>query len=146
MENEKVCAILNELLAGEQQATASRILESTVYVSQLAVAELPVAQRIARQTHSNSEELAELILDLGGVPEPSVPDVATAHLHFQDLHRLLPLLIDDHERLIRKYEIAPDRVASEPRIQELVTRILQRHQEELRELRQLLGLTPEVQS
>ena len=146
MENEKVCAILNELLAGEQQAAAPRILESTVYVSQLAVAELPVAQRIARQTHSNSEELAELILDLGGVPEPSVPDVATAHLHFQDLHRLLPLLIDDHEKLIRKYEIAAERVASKPRTQELVTRILQRHQEELRELRQLLGLTPEVQS
>jgi len=146
MENERVCAILNELLAGEQRATAPRILESTVYVSQLAVAQLPVAQRIARQTHSNGEELAELILNLGGVPGPPVPDAATAHLHFQDLHRLLPLLIDDHEKLIRKYEIAAERVASEPRILKVVTRIVQRHQEELRELRQLPGLAPEVQS
>ncbi len=141
MESEKVCAILNELLAGELRATAPRILESTVYISQLAVAQLPVAQRIARQTHSNGEALTELILDLGGAPGPPMPHAATAHLHFQDLHRLLPALIDDHERLIRKYEIAAERVASEPRIQEVVTRILQRHREELCELR---GLAPEV--
>ncbi len=146
MEQGRVCAVLNELLAGEGRAVAPRILESTVFISQLAATQLPIAQRIARQTQSNCEELSKLILKLGGVPEPPKPDAATAQLHYQDLHYVLPWLIADHEKLIGNYQIGAEHVACEPRAAQLLMRILGDHRQELDELLRLRSVQSEAAS
>ena len=137
MSPEEVCAILNELLAAEEAAITPRLFESTVFVSQLATAQVPVAQRVAWQSRRNRERLTTLILQYGGVPHPRHPAANVAHLHFLDLHHVLPLTIEDHEMLIRKYEAASKRLASEPPAARPLTAILNKHREDLAELTKL---------
>ena len=138
MDAEAVIVILNELLAGEEQAFGPRLFESTVFISQLAAfADWPVAQRLAHANRTHRESLTELIVELGGTPDPRSRNLATADLHYQDIRHVLRSLITDHDVLIRKYEMALPQVGSEPRAARLVTHILAEHRAELDELEQL---------
>lgn len=137
MDPELVCALLNDLLAAEQRAMARRLFESTVFVSQLSVTEAQVARRIAHQIQRNCERLTTMILEYNGVPNPRLADQSMAHLHYQDLHYVFPLMIADHQALVRKYELASQQIAQEPRAADLVVRILELHRSELDELREI---------
>lgn len=137
MDEQTVVEILNELLALEQRNLVTRLMESTVFISRLSVEDLSTVERMARASEENAAWLAEVIRSRGGVPGPRVNDVASADLHYNDLHRLLPRLITDRHSLIRKYTLAVKQLGTEPRTSELVVRIRDRHQDELTALQHL---------
>jgi len=137
MDQELVVAILDELLTLEQRSFAPRLLESTVFVSDLSVAAFSLVQRMAQATGDRIAALTKLILDSGGSPGPRSSFIVTADLHFQELQHVLPRLIADEQALIRKYAVAAQRLSDEPNASAIVTRILQRHQQDLQTLREL---------
>ena len=144
MEDQATVAVLNELLALEQCNLAARLLESTVFVSRLSVENLNLVQRMAQTSAEHGAWLAEAIVALDGVPGPRHGDVHTANLHYLDLRHVLPRLATDQESLIQKYRLAAARIASQPKADTVVAKILQRHQEALDSLNQLprKGATP----
>ena len=129
--------ILNELLAFEQRNMVPRVLESTVFISRLSIEAMNVVQKMARASAENGAWLADAIRELGGVVGTRMTDTASADLHFQDLHYVLPRLVADREALLHRYELAAHRMGAEPRAVEVVQRILRRHQEELARLQQI---------
>ncbi|MGB2984245.1 MAG: hypothetical protein WBE26_00030 [Phycisphaerae bacterium] len=136
MNTQTIVDILNELLALEQGSLASHLPEMTVFVSRLSVEGLNTVQRMARASEEHGALLAGAILQLNGVPGPRIADAQWADLHYQELHHVLPRLVVDREALIRKYTLAAAQADSEPRAAELISRILEHHQEELASLRQ----------
>lgn len=142
MTDPQVIDVLNELLAREQRSWPARLFESTVFVSQLSVQDLRLVESMNRMATEHARWLAELILALGGTPGPRIDDVTTADLHFQELHHLLPRLVHEHELLVRRYTVAAERVTSEPQAAQLVTRILERHQQSLEQLQERLQDNP----
>ena len=137
MDGGLIVAILDELLTLEQRSLAPRLLESTVFVSDLSVAAFDVVRRMAHATGDHTAALTKLILDSGGIPGPRSSSLATADLHFQELQHILPRLVADQRASIRQYTLASQRLSDEPRALALVTRILQRHQQDLEKLREL---------
>ncbi len=135
MDSQTVIDILNELLVAEQQGLAHRLRESTVYISELAVGDAGRVRKLATQSDEHAEWLTNLILESGGSPGPRRGDVRSADLHYQELRHVLPRLARDQAELIRKYALACERVAAEPRTATLVARILARHQAHLDALR-----------
>ena len=146
MDEQSVIAILKELLTLEQAAPAPRLFESTVFVSQLSVANWRITKRIADTNKKNCAMLVELIQGLGGTPGPRIRDVATADLHFQELRSVLPRLIAEQEALTAKYQTANRHVASHAKAASLIHQILKQHQDALIELRSLQENTVDVAS
>ena len=136
MDTQTVVDLLNELLANEQRAPAHRLLESNITLSRVAMDGLGPVQAMARASREHMEWLTELILELDGAPGLRFGDPTSADLHYQELHHALPRLVREHQALIRKYELASDRLAGEPEAQEVVQRILAHHREHLSTLEQ----------
>jgi hypothetical protein len=130
-------AVLNELLAAEQQNLAPRLFESTLFVSRLDVEAYDVVRAMAQACREHCAALTELILDLGGQPAPRIGDVTTADLHFLELHYVLPRLIADQRFLEHKYAIAAPRLAADPGVAALVSRVLDRHRRDLGRIQSL---------
>lgn len=137
MDAQTLTNILNELLAAEQCSLTQRLVESTVFVSELSVEEAAALEQMVRASEEHGAWLAGAIGEFGGVVGMPVHDPASADLHFQDLHRALPRLVTDRESLLHKYTLASERVSGEPRAVQLVARIMERHREELASLRRL---------
>ncbi len=132
-----VVDILRELLVVEQRSLPARLIESTVFVSELAVDDLNAITAMARAGQEHGAQLAELILSLGGVPGLRGTDMSSADLHYQAVEYVLPRLAQDRESLVRLYGQAVERVTDEPGAAELLRGILSCHQEELRRIQQL---------
>jgi bacterioferritin (cytochrome b1) len=139
MDPQKIVNVLNELLALEQVSLAPRLVQSTMFVSRLSVEDSHVVQNMARASEEHGAWLADAILQLGGVPGPRIADAQWANLHYQDVRNVLPRLLGDLEALIQKYALAAHYVTDEPRAAELLTRIRDRHRQELSTLRPLVG-------
>jgi len=137
MDRAQVLAILNELLTDEQNSLALRLLESTISVSSTSVKVWLLVQRMAEAARDHAPGLARLILELGGTPAPRCYPIATADLHFQDLQFVVQRLVADQEAVARRYILAAQRLSDEPRAAALVSRILQRHQQDLQSLKKL---------
>ncbi|MDO8629360.1 MAG: hypothetical protein Q7R41_02605, partial [Phycisphaerales bacterium] len=99
MNDAPLIAVLNELLAAEQQNLAPRLFESTLFVSRLDVEAYDVVRAMAQACREHCAALTELILEFGGQPAPRTGDVTTADLHFLELHYVLPRLIADQRFL-----------------------------------------------
>ena len=136
MDDRATVGILNELLALERRSLPVRLLESTVFVSRLAVEDLVMVKKMARAGEQDAAWLADAILQRGGAPSPRVADAQSADLHFQELHQLLPRLVTDRQALIRKYELAAGRLGANPDAAAVISRILDHHRRELTLLQQ----------
>lgn len=139
MDNRATVGILNELLALEQRSLAVRLLESTVFVSRLAVEDLKIVQQMAIAGRQHAAWLADVLQTHGSVPGPRIADAQSADLHFQELHQLLPRLVTDRRALIRKYELAANHLGANPDATGVVARILDQHRRELASLQQATG-------
>ena len=137
MDEPNVVDVLQELLQAEQCALAPAVFESTVFISRLSLDDERVARRLAEAVRRHGAALAEMILRRGGTPGPREPNLAAADLHYQELHHVLPRLIDDQQRLVDLYRRAVERLADDPEAQHLVTDILHQHERALEELRNL---------
>jgi len=134
MDKQAIVDILNALLAREQCSLVGRLLESTVFVPQTSLDDLGIVRRMARAGEEHALWLSDAILACGGIPGPRIGDARSADLHFQDLRHLRPRLAADRKDLVRKYEIAAGRVDAEADAAEVVSRILDRHREEVASL------------
>ncbi len=134
MDRRAIVDILNELLACEQCSLVVRLLESTVFVPQTSLDDLGIVQRMARAGEEHAAWLSGAILAYGSVPGPRIGDARSADLHFQELRRLRPRLTADRKDLVRKYELAAGRVDAQSDAAEVVSRILERHRQELTSL------------
>ena len=134
----KIVGILNELLLVERRNLARRLLEAEVFTPSAASGEARVLERLARSSWAHGAWLEGAISALGGVPGPRLPDASSADLHYQELTRVLPRLIDDHEALIRKYELAAERIPKGSEAEPVVQRVLSSHREGINALQ---GLT-----
>lgn len=135
-------AVLNELLLREECSLPYRFVESTLFVSSASLDDLDVLRSMVAASKEHAARLVSVMADLGGTPAPRVGDLATADLHFQELHRVLPRLIADQERLVEAYRIAAGRVGPHPRATALVGEIIQRHEADLDALRGLATANP----
>ncbi len=130
MDSHSPVAILNELLALEERGLPARMLESTVFVSQVSVEDSTMVSRMADAQREHCAWLSEAIIDNGGVPGPRVGDATSADLHFQDIHRLMPRLAADREAIVAKYALAVDCLSEFPEVAGLISRIQARHRDE----------------
>ncbi len=142
MTDEAVVAVLNALLAAEQQAIAPRLFESAVFVSGASIAEVRLAERLVAQSRSNQSALAGLILELGGEPGPRCGNSMSGDLHYLEVHSVLPRVIADYRRLLEKYRVADTRVGGESASAALVSRLTAIHDHELQSLTALAGAAP----
>ncbi len=116
-------------------------MESTMFVSRLAVKELTAVRNMVRASDQNAARLAAAILDRGGAPAPRIDDVRSGDLHFQDIRCLLPRLVEEREALVRKYTLAAGRVGDDTDVQALLSKIAEQHRDELSTLGQLCSST-----
>lgn len=135
MGTQQTIDVLNELLALEQHSLAPRLLESTAFADSASSSDLANVHRIAQASRDHGEWLANMIISLGGVPGFASGDLSTADIHYLDVRCSMPRFIADRESMIRKYELAATRIGDEPRVSDLIQRILQRHRQELDLLR-----------
>jgi len=126
--------VLNELLAAEQSAVCHRLLEATVFVSQLSMSEAQFVSRLAAECSQHTAWLADRVLQLGASPSMRRADVRTADLHFMDLHRAWPRLIENHRQLLDGCTLAAGQLASAAQSARLVGRIQARHVKQLEDL------------
>lgn len=133
--------ILSELLSLEERSLCRRLMESTMFVSRLAVKELSAVRNMVRASEQHAGRLAAAILDGGGTPAPRIGDVDSGDLHFQDIRSLLPRLVQAREALVRKYTLAAERVGDDADLQALLSNIAEQHREEVSTLEQLCSST-----
>ncbi len=143
MTDEAVVAVLNALLAVEQQAVAPRLFESDVFVSGASVDKVRLAERLVAQSRSNQSALAGLILELGGEPGPRCGNTMSGDLHYLEVHAVLPRVIADYGRLLDKYRLAAARVSGDSASASLVSRLTAVHEQELQSLTALAEAAPE---
>ncbi len=140
MSQAEVLDVLNELLTVEQRRLAIRLVESTLFVSEDAIAESRLLVRMVDQSGQHCGRLVDVMLQLGGVPGPRTGDLDTAHLHYQQLDHLWPHLVADHEKLVATYRRAAERVVCEPQAAEVVGGILAKYQADFDSLRDAQGV------
>lgn len=131
MESHSPVAILNELLAIEERGLPARVLESTVFVTQLSAGDSATVRGMANAQLENQASLCKAILDCGGGLGPHCADVNSGDMHFLDIHCLMPRLAADCETIITKYTAAADRVSDFPEVGGLLSQIAARHREDL---------------
>ncbi len=128
MNHDAVIDVLIELLALEQSALPRRLVEATVFVSRVAIAEHELIRRMARECDEHCAWLVAAIVELGGEPAPRSGDLRSADLHFQELHYVLPRLLDWLERQVAAYARAAGPLAAEPHAARVAAQIHARHQ------------------
>ena len=137
MNGDAVVAVLNALLAAEQQSIAPRLFESTVFVSDASTGAARLAERLVAQSNSTQSALAERIIDLGGEPRLRSGNSMSADLHYLEVHAVLPRVIADYRRLIETYREAGERIGNDSGGSALVARLTTAHEEELHSLEEL---------
>lgn len=136
MDSPSPVAILNELLALEERGLPVRVLESTVFVSQVSVEDSTMVRRMVDAQREHCAWLSEAITEGGGVPGPRAADASSGDLHFQDIRCLMPRLAADREAIVAKYALAADRLSTLPEVAGLISRIQDRHRGELATLKE----------
>lgn len=131
MDSPSPVAILNELLVLEERGLPARVLESTVFVSQVSVEDSTMVSRMADAQREHCAWLSEAVVDNGGVPGPRTANATSADLHFQDIHCLMPRLAADREAIVAKYALAVEFLSALPDVAGLISRIQGRHRDEL---------------
>lgn len=135
MNHDAAIDVLNELLALEQDALPRRLLEATVFVSRVAIAEHELIRRMSRECEEHCAWLVATIVTLGGEPAPRGGDLRTADLHFQGLHYVLPRLLGWLDRVVAAYAGAAATLAAEPHAARVADQVHARHQKNLEYLR-----------
>ncbi len=138
MDSPSPVAILNELLVLEERGLPARVLESTVFVSQVSVEDSTMVSRMADAQREHCAWLSAAIVESGGVPGPRTANATSADLHFQDIRCLMPRLAADRQAIVAKYALAVESLAALPEVAGLISRIQARHRDELATLKEAL--------
>lgn len=135
---ERSIRILNRLFAAEQRSFLPRLAESGAFVSWASAGELHVVQQMIADEREHLAWLVEAIEVCRGAVFPTGGNIHTGHLHYLDLHALLPEIIRHLRELTALYQDAGKQPLSPPAA-EVVNRISRRHQAHLEQLREFEG-------
>ena len=130
--------ILNDLYAAERRSLLPRLTEMNNFLSWVSAADLEVIKGMIAEELEHEAWLIEIIEACGGSVYPVSADLATANLHFLELHTLLPQILDSVRFLADLYDRAS---ATQPSMNAEGTRVVstisRRHHHHLQELQQL---------
>ncbi len=135
----QVIEILNELLRQERGSLVSHLLSSTLFVSGGTTGQDDVLRTLVAEIKEHESWLAEAISSLHGGVAPPGGDVRSAELHYQEVHCVLPLVIENEGRIIRRYDAALKLLAGEPTAAAVASRILSRHRRHMAQLTAFVG-------
>ncbi len=127
-------AALNELFQAESASLLARLHESAPFVAPYSTALWAVVQPMTAQVIADQARLAETIVRLGGSVAPRLPATWTGDLHYLELSRVLPRLIEDERRLAGVCRALAARVAGNRAAADAVHRVLLRHEDNLKRL------------
>jgi hypothetical protein len=128
--------VLNELYAAERRSLLPRLAETGSFVSWASAGEQELVRRMVADEYEHLEWLVDAMDCCCGVIYPAGPDVHIGHLHYLDLHAMLPLVTRSLENLVKVYQGAASQPLTAP-AGEVVSRILTRHQAHLEQIRNL---------
>ncbi len=126
--------VLNRLYAAECRSLLARLVETGAFVSWASAGDMALMQQMVEEEREHRAWLVEAMDRCCGVLYPAGPDMRTGHLHYLDLHALMPQVAASLEGLIRLYQEAAGQPLAKP-AGEVINRILQRHQRHLEQLR-----------
>ena len=93
---------------------------------------------MVEQEAEHARWLEQAAEQAGGGLTPGRLDASRGHLHYLDLATLLPLAIENLERIVELYSRILRQGGLTPQADQVVTRIFHRHQDHLRALRAML--------
>lgn len=128
--------VLNQLFAAERRSLLPRLVGAGAFVSWASAGDMALVRKMVAEEHEHLAWLVEAMDRCCGVLYPAGPDVHTGHLHYLDLHALMPRIVESLERLIHLYQDVGNQPLAAP-AGEVVNRILARHHRHLEQLRQV---------
>lgn len=134
MDRETAVERLNDLLELEVHGLPCRLGEVQSYVDWADAGLTQVLERIAADGRDNQRRLSEEIVRLGGMPRPVSPDIRSARVHYLEARYLLPVLIEEEQRLVSAYQAAAGEFSSTSEAAGVVEEILVGHRVLLEEL------------
>ncbi|MHC4093466.1 MAG: hypothetical protein ACYSVY_24870 [Planctomycetota bacterium] len=142
MEITRVHGILDELIAAQGRSLLPRLLESTVSVGSQAAGELEIVRRLVAEEGTDTQRLVDTLMDLDGMPGPSVGEITSADFHYVDLDVLLPRVVADQQQLAARYQAAAEALSGCAPAEETVRGIGARQRARLEYLRKLAESAP----
>jgi hypothetical protein len=132
--------VLNRLFAAERRSLLPRLAETGAFVTWASAADMILVQQMVAQEEEHLGWLAEAAEQCCGALYPASLDVHTGHLHYLDLHAMMPLVMRSIEELVRLYKQAGEQPLT-LEAADAIYRILARHTQHLDQLRQLQDRT-----
>ncbi len=130
--------LLEALYAAERGHLLLRVPEIAPFADRRAAGHLRTVRQLAQEAREHLDWLAEAAEACGAGIAPAAPPADAGHLHYLDLRTLLPRLIESTERLLERYRSCSARqAAGKPEVDEVLTRILGRHQIHLETLNRI---------
>jgi hypothetical protein len=133
---------VNRLYALESCSLMQRLAESQAYIPTGANAEAFDLQRMIDEETQHGASLVTLLDELNTTPGPRGVSIMSGNLHYNQLHVLLPRLIEDKHRLIGEYQAALSIAEFEPRAADVLGRLLASHRRHLARLEELAQQAP----
>jgi hypothetical protein len=128
--------VLNRLYAAERRSLLPRLAETGAFVTWASAGDMDLVKKMIAQEEEHFGWLAEAAERCDGALYPAGPDVHTGHLHYLDLHAMMPLVVRNIEAMVRTYKEAGEQPLTLDAA-DAVFRILSRHSRHLEQLRQL---------
>ena len=129
---------LNSLYAAETKSLLPRLGEMGVFVQWAQAHEMDLVRRMTAEEARHVEWLAEAAEKADGALAPACADVHTANLHYCDLRVLLPMVIANVQMLVDLYgQALKERASLTDQAADTITRIYNRHQVHIEQLRSI---------
>lgn len=96
--------ILNKLLTAECASLASGLTDAQTFTSWAAAEDRALVQRMIADEADHRREIAEMILRLGGAPDPPTPPIEVGGLHFLELSHLMFAILASKRQLVETYQ------------------------------------------
>lgn len=130
--------VLNRLRTAERRSLLPRLVEMDIFVQGALGHEMDQVRRMVVEQARHEAWLIEAAETCDGALFPAAADVHTASLHFLDLNSLLPRVLSSTDAIVQLYgQALADAANLMPAAIEAITRIHNRHQVHLQQLREI---------
>jgi len=142
MTDQHVLEILNDLLAAMEKSPYARLGETGAFVSTVGTEEYDVVRRVLQEEKQYAAELADLLIELGGVPVAfGAPDFQAGCLHFLEAPFLLREVLRWKQPVLAKCESALEELCTSARAYLLVSKIAAAHRDHIVLLGEIIART-----
>ncbi|MCX7718638.1 MAG: hypothetical protein N2111_09610 [Candidatus Sumerlaeaceae bacterium] len=132
--SETLADLLNAELSRKTCSFAEYITASAPYVPPGADELLTLVERMARSDREQAAALEDMIVDLGGIPQPGVYDEGVADTNYLNIVYLSELLVRSRRSSLEQFRKRLDDCAGYPAARELLLRIIEVDTALLREM------------